>query len=478
MAEIIGRKQAQNELLQLYQSKKAEFAVIYGRRRVGKTYLVREFFKNKFAFYHTALSPFELENKPLQEMQLQNFILSLKRYGAEIEQKITNWMDAFDCLIHLLENKSDGEKTVVFIDELPWMDTPRSGFITSFEHFWNGWAAGKENIILIVCGSATSWISDKLLDNKGGLYGRTTFEMHLAPFTLSECKDYYEYNGIVMDLYDQLQCYMIMGGIPYYMSYLKKGFSLAQNIDSLFFQKGGKLTMEFDRLYASLFSSPTDYIKVIKLLSQKREGYTRAEIAEKTGIPYGGGLTNILNALEVSDFIVRYRYYNHPKKEVYYKLIDFYSLFYLNFMEKKETNNPHFWQDNFLSPSVNAWRGLAFEEVCLAHIDKLKSALGISAVQAEISPWRSRQASEGAQIDLLIERADRVINLCEMKFSVDEFAIDKSYDAVLRKKIQVFTEETKCKKSLHITLVTTYGLKPNEYSGRVQQTVTMYDLFR
>lgn len=478
METIVGRKKEQEELNQLYHSGKAEFVVVYGRRRVGKTFLVREFFGNNFGFYHTGLSPLELEGNKLQEKQLQSFSFSLKRYGAEIDHQPKDWLEAFEMLVHLLERKGKEKRQVIFIDEMPWMDTPRSGFLTAFEHFWNGWAAGQNHLMLIVCGSATSWISDKLIQNKGGLYGRTTYEIHLSPFTLGECEEYFKREHIVMDRYDQLQSYMIMGGIPYYLSYLKKEYSLAQNVDRLFFQKDGKLRQEFDRLFASLFIDPENYIKVVKLLGKRREGYTRAEIAQMTNIPYGGGLTQILKSLEVSDFITPYVYYGRSRRDTYYKLTDFYTLFYLYFLDKKSSTNPNFWQDNLLSPSLNAWRGFSFEEVCFVHCQKIKQALGIASVHTEISSWKSYGREAGnVQIDMLIDRADRVINVCEMKFSTDDFRIDKNYDAELRRKVDVFINETRCRKSLHTTLVTTYGLSKNEYSGKIQNVVTMDDLF-
>lgn len=478
MNSIVGRKKEQEELLRLYNGDKAEFVIVYGRRRVGKTFLIRELFQNKFAFYHTGLSPIELEGEKLQEKQLQNFYFSLKRYGGPSTRQPKDWMEAFEMLISLLEGKGKDERLVIFIDEMPWMDTPRSGFITAFEHFWNGWGAGQKHLMMIVCGSATSWISDKLIQNKGGLYGRSTYEIHLSPFTLGECEEYFRSEDIVMSRYDQLQNYMIMGGIPYYLSYIQKGSSLAQNIDRLFFQKDGKLHQEFDRLYASLFNNPSDYIAVIKLLAKRREGYTRVEIAQHTNIPYGGGLTKILKALEVSDFITSYVHFSQSARYTYYKLTDFYTLFYLYFIEKKGEKNPRFWQDNQLSPTLNAWRGISFEEVCFTHSHKIKQALGITSVQTNISPWRSLSSdSGGAQIDMLIDRADRIINACEMKFSTNDFIIDRKYDAELRRKWDIFMRETKCRKSVHPVIVTTYGLASNEYSNQIQNVITMDDLF-
>lgn len=432
--KIIGRKQESKELLDLYKENKPVFAVIYGRRRVGKTFLVRELFQDKMSFYHTGLSPYELSGQKIMEQQLASFYSSLVRYGSKSKKVPSSWLEAFDALINLLEEQDADKRQVIFIDELPWLDTPRSGFVTALEHFWNGWAAGKQNIMLIVCGSATSWISDKLLNNKGGLFDRTTDEIKLRPFTLGECEEYYQANNIVMS--------------------------------------------KFDRLYSSLFTNAEDCMTIVRLLAQKRQGYTRKEIVSLTKIPNGGGLSATLKSLEVSDFITSYVKYDYPKREVYFRLTDFYSKFYLSFIDGRKTTNPHFWQDNLLTPELTAWRGFTFESLCYYHLPQIKQALGISGVQTEVSPWKSRKEKDGAQIDMIIDRADRVINVCEMKFCEDDFSINAAYDKNLRHKLSTFAEETKCRSSLHLTLVTTYGLKFNEYAGRVQSVVTMDDLFK
>ncbi len=475
---IIARNQEKKELRELYDSGKPELVIIQGRRRIGKTFLIREMFSEDFAFYHTGLSPFELKNNPegLKKMQLDNFYSTLSRFGYEGPRPL-DWLSAFDSLIDLLENQNTGERQVVFIDELPWMDTPRSGFLTAFEHFWNGWGAGRENLMLIVCGSSTSWVSDKIINNKGGLFNRTTCEIKLNALTLKECEEFYNNRDIVFDRYDQLQAYMIMGGVPYYLSLLKKGQSLARNIDSLYFEKNAKLKDEFDRLFHSLFTNAEDCMKIVRLLGNKREGYERKEIAEKARLPYGGGLTDSLKALEESGFITSYVPYNQSVRAKKYKLIDSFCLFYLHFMDKQKSTNERFWQDNLLSPSLNSWRGFAFENVCFSHVQQIKKSLGISGVQAEVSPWKGSTGEDGAQIDMVIDRADRIINLCEMKYCVDDFRIDKSYDKELRRKIDVFSFETRTRKTMHLTLITTYGLQKNEYSGRIQNVVTMDDLF-
>lgn len=478
---IIGRKNEQTILDGLFNSQQAEFVVIYGRRRVGKTFLVREMFENKFTFYHTALSPFEMIEQDadlLYRQQLLVFGESLRRYGDYHNESPKDWLQAFSWLRELLERQPKRKRMLVFLDELPWMDTPRSGFVTAFEHFWNGWGAGQHKLMLVVCGSAASWINDKLLNNTGGLYGRTTREIHLAPFNLAECSSFFKSKNIVMDNYDLLQCYMIMGGIPYYLNYMEKGISLAQNIDNLFFVKGGKLQIEFERLFKSLFLDVKKFMAVVRFLSQKREGLTRKEIAEAMEMTSGGGLTSILQSLEASDFIIKYIPYGGSSRNTRYKLIDLFSLFYLYFIDAKSTTNTKFWQDNIHSPSLNAWRGFSFEEVCYVHQNQIKTALGISGVHCEVMPWRSKLEDDHAQIDMLIDRDDRVINICEMKFSSDDFLIDKQYDAELRNKIQSFVTQSKVKKNPHLTIITTFGLKQNQYSGRVQSLITMEDLIK
>ena len=270
---------------------------------------------------------------------------------------------------------------------------------------------------------------------------------------------------------------MVMGGIPYYLSYIEKGTSLAQNIDRLFFSKSGKLQLEFERLFKSLFSDAGKYIKIVQALSTRREGLTRKEIVEKTGITSGGGLTSILQSLEASDFIIKYVPYGGSSRDTHYKLIDLFTLFYMSFIESGDTMSQNFWQSNLHSASLNAWRGISFEEVCYVHQAQIKKALGISGVHAEIKPWRSKTADDHTQIDMLIDRDDRIINLCEMKYSTGEFSIDKSYDAVLRGKIQSFLQQAPSRKAVHLTLITTYGLKPNKYSSRAQSVVTMDNLF-
>lgn len=472
--EIIGRKQEILELEELYSNGRSEFVVLYGRRRIGKTFLVNELFKDRFTFSHTALSPVEIVGKDLMRMQLRHFTHSLIRYGAEITQEPTNWLDAFFILENMLEKRSADERILVFIDELPWLDTPRSGFLTAFEAFWNGWGSRRSNLMLVVCGSAVSWISDKLLGSKGGLYNRTTAEIKLKQFSLNECEEFFRSRNIMLDRYDILQSYMIFGGVPYYLDFFSKGTSLAGNVDRMIFNRKGKLSNEFERLFSSIFTNPEEAEKVIKALADKRIGYTREELLKQTGIADGGGFTKLLRSLEESDFIRKFRYFGEKAKHTRYRLVDNFCLFHLYFLHRKTTDDPQFWQHNQNSPSVNSWRGFAFENVCADHVWQIKFALGISGVHTETFSWRGREG----QIDLIIDRDDRLINLCECKFSFREFVIDKEYDTVLRERQAAFMEETGTRKSTMMTLITPFGLKRNEYFGRIQNTITSEDLFR
>lgn len=482
---IVAREKEQAVFERLVCEPTAQMLAVYGRRRTGKTFLVREYFDDRFAFKHTAVSPMELKERDkdgelLYRIQLNEFAASLRKYGSKDESPISNWFEAFHRLEALLEKMRGKSKKVVFIDELPWLDTPRANFLSAFEHFWNDWGSGKHNLLLIVCGSATSWMLDNIINNKGGLYGRTNCEMHLHPFTLAETETYLHRRGVTLDRYDVVQTYMLTGGVAYYLSYFQPGLSLAENIDAIFFAENGFLQTEYDRLFTSLFSDNEGYRRIVEVLSRNRYGLTRESIAEQAGISMGGTLSNMLKALVKSDLVTTYWNFGESKKIQYYKLTDMFCLFYLGFVQRNPSNNRTYWCDNQNSPKLNSWRGRAFEDVCFVHQTEVKKALGISGVQAEVYPWHATADGNvaGAQIDMLIDRADRVLNLCEMKFSQDDYVISKDYDEKLRGKIVALQEETGGKRNVQVTLVTTFGLKKNMYSSRVQRVVTMEELFR
>lgn len=469
---IIGRKEEQQILRSAVQSENSEFVAVYGRRRVGKTYLIRETFGYKFTFQHTGLA------KGNTKEQLFSFAISLRDAGYDDCPIPKSWLEAFSLLSTYLKNSTD-EKKIVFLDELPWMDTPRSNFISAFEHFWNGWASARKDIVLIICGSATSWIINKVINDHGGLHNRVTKQIALQPFTLKECEMFAKSKGLEMSRYQLAECYMVLGGIPYYWSLLEKGLSLAQNIDKIIFAKNGKLSNEFNQLYASLFKSPEQYIDIVTALGKKKAGMTREEIIAATDKYSNGALSKVLDELEYCGFIRKYNGFDKKSKQAIYQLIDNYTLFYFKFIQQNENNDEHFWSASIDSAMHRAWSGLAFERLCMAHTQQIKAALGIAGVLSNVYSWRKEadETSDGAQIDLLIDRKDQVINLCEMKYSLSEYIIDAEYEQKLRNKKSVFIDTTNTRKAVHLTMVTTFGIKANAHSGIVQNEITLDDLF-
>ena len=470
--EIIGREAERAALKQYFDSGSPEFLAVYGRRRIGKTFLIREFFHGKFDFYVTGLA------NGKKEEQLKAWNTAIRDCFGGPAEDAENWLDAFTILRNKLEKQKSAKRKVLFLDETPWLDTPKSGFLTALEHFWNGWASGRTDIFLIVCGSATSWVVKNLLQNKGGLHNRVTRRMRLLPFTLKETEAYLNAKEINFGRYRLCEAYMIFGGIPYYLSLLGKGLSLPQNVDALCFADDGVLRLEFDELYATLFKNSDKYIKVVVALCSKAKGLTRDEIIRQSGLASGGGLTRILTELELCGFIRSYPNYSMDDNLCIYQLTDPFSLFYSRFIRGKRPKNQRFWTDNVESPSLSAWKGYAFEQICLSHSDQIKQALGIAAISTEMSSWRSKRSSPGTQIDLLIDRKDGIINLCEIKYSKAEYAITAKEEQQLRNKSVVFQTETRTKKAVHITMVTTYGVTQNSHSGIIQSEVTLDDLFK
>lgn len=476
---MIGRKQEVSELNRIYNRNKAELVAIYGRRRVGKTYLVDETFEGKITFRHAGLSPEKEDPRGLLKLQLEHFYNSLDIQGMEKCDKPTSWLEAFLLLEKFLQAKDDGSRQVVFLDELPWLDTPKSGFVRAFEAFWNTWGCHRKNLMVIVCGSANSWIQDKLINNHGGLYNRVTYEMKLSPFNLSECEQFYKEYNVNMSRYDIVQSYMIFGGIPYYMGYINPKMSLAQNVDNLFFNRNAALRDEYNKLFASIFTNPDVVKNIVRLLYTRNAGYTRKEIVEKLKITDGGSLSKNLNALISSDFVIKYVPFGFGKREEHYKLIDPFCIFYLHFIEGQKKISEKFWQQNATSASISSWRGFAFENVCFNHIEQIKFALGIPAVITETSAWSKKEDdTDGVQIDLLIKRNDNVINMCEIKYYSGPYKVDKEYYAKILGRQAILAEKVSPKISIHSTLITTFGLTDNEYSGAFVNTVTLDDLFR
>ena len=473
MDELFGRKAELKQLDEYVNSGRPEFVALYGRRRVGKTFLIDEYFQRQYAF--SAIGVIDGERNE----QMSAFMQGLRNIGYK-GGKPKSWMDAFYELSKLLESQLiSGSRCVIFIDELPCFDTPKAGFVRAFGHFWNSWASKHKEVMLVVCGSATTWMIENIIDSHGGLHNRITHEMHLQPFTLSETEHMIHSMKIGWDRLAILQMYMAVGGIPYYLSLLQRGESVAQAIDRLFFARNAPLRDEYERLFASLFRKPEPYLEILKVLSSCRQGVTREEIAKAVGTYENGHLSDYLKNLIRCDF-VRYYYTRSTKikkTDGLYQLTDFFVIFYNTFV-KNVTTDEHFWTNHLLSPTINTWFGLAFERVCMAHIPQIKKALGIDRIGTEYYSWRSKESANGAQVDLLIERADRIINLCEIKYSAGQYTISKDEDINIRNRQADFVSETNARYAVVPTMISTFGLKANNYSGGIQSQITMDDLFK
>ena len=473
---LIGRHQEQVILNKALSSSESEMVAIFGRRRVGKTFLVRTFFEDKIDLEFTGV-----QNASLKE-QLKAFSFLVQSYASS-SQEMTQpktWLDAFLQLITVLEsNKKTKRKRIIFFDELPWLITHKSGFLKAFGFFWNNWAS-KNNMMIIICGSAASWMIQKIVKDKGGLHNRITRRIRLKPFNLAETQDFLISKKIKLNHYQSLLIYMIMGGIPHYLKELENGKSAVQNIDKICFSEDGLLLDEFNNLYAALFKNSENHIAIIRALAKNRKGLTRKEIIQHSGLSDGGGLSKNLDELLSSGFIASYYPFGKKTRTSLYRLVDEYSLFYLNFIEKNKRNIQGAWKSLSQSAVFKSWSGYAFESVCLKHIEQVKDALKIGGIYSESSGFvfTGNEYLSGIQIDLLIDRNDQVINICEMKFYQKEFSISKSYAEQLRRKLSIFEEISQTKKQVFLTMITTFGLLENKHSqGLVDNELTMDILF-
>jgi AAA+ ATPase superfamily predicted ATPase len=473
--ELIGRAIERELLQKALNSSKPELIAVIGRRRVGKTYLIRKSFDEFLDFemtgmQHTAMS-----------LQLTNFHNKLTQYSKpELPIKTpANWLEAFNLLQAYLSSKKSNTKKVVFFDELPWIATAKSGFLEALGHFWNDWAA-YNHVVIVICGSAASWMIQQVVHHKGSLHNRITQVIHLQPFTLAETALFLQANQVVLNKYQMVQLYMVTGGIPHYLKEIKKGQSVAQNIDNLCFSPHGLLKDEFAKLYTSLYDKPDYHIAVIRALSTKWMGLTRSQLLEITGFTDGGSFTRTLVELEQSDFIISIPPFNKKKKDTLYRLLDNYSLFYLKFIEGKKKGGEGSFINLERMQSWKTWCGYAFENICFAHLIQIKSALGISAVYTEESSYllKGIAKNKGVQIDMLIDRADGIINICEMKFYDAPFTITSKYAEELREKQNKIKEVAPPKKSTFLTMITCFGLRDNQYvTEMVQSQITIEKLF-
>jgi AAA+ ATPase superfamily predicted ATPase len=475
---IIGREDEIKILDRLLHSREPELLAIYGRRRVGKTFLIKSYYQEHIAFSCTG----QYNGKTKE--QLINFTEQLNLYFPEKNTILvpTTWQEAFSILRECIDSLKGNKKKVIFFDELPWLDSHKSGFLSAFGYFWNVHVAQRHDILVVICGSAASWIIDKVVNNKGGLHNRITQRIRLLPFTLKETESYLQQRNINLDHYQILQMYMVMGGVPAYLKAVERGVSAEQNIENCCFSKDGVLVNEFNNLYAALFNNPHKHIEVIRALSRKNKGLTRSEILEAGKLVTGGAVTTILNELEESGFIQKLYPFGKKEKESLFRLVDEFSLFYLKFMQKNEGHSfqKTDWPGIQKTQAYLGWCGYAFENICVKHVRQIKRALQIGGVHTSVSSWfhSGNDKHNGAQIDLILDRADQCINICEIKFSTKPFVIDKKYAGDLQNKMMVFRQTTDTKKALFLTLITTYGVFDNDFKyQRVDAEVAMQSLF-
>ncbi len=474
--ELIGRKEEQKILRRVLETPGAEFVAVIGRRRVGKTFLINKAFEQHIVFQVTGIQ------NGLMRKQLGNFrdehqerIGQPKRVSPP-----TDWQEAFQWLkLYLTPLCNQDSKPVVFFDEVPWLSGKKSDFLEALGYFWNTWAS-RQPLVIVICGSAASWMTQNVVNNKGGLHNRLTKRIQLMPFNLAETQEYLESRGIRYGHYQVAQIYMAMGGIPHYLKEIMPGQSAIQAIDEVCFSQNGMLRDEFLRLYPSLFANAARHISVIRALGAHHQGITRQKLLETTKFSEGGALTKVLDELAYSGFITQYRPFGKKKKDLLYRLTDEYSLFYLQFIEDNANEGSNIWQAIGQTAAYRSWCGYAFENICLKHISHIKQALGIGSIVAQSSSFfkKGNNEEQGAQIDLVIDRNDHVVNLLEMKFYNETYTITKEYAAQLRRKSSVFRLATGTKKHLAWVFVTTFGVSPNTNSQElVTAEVTLEDLF-
>lgn len=475
--KLIGREKEKEKLDKILLSNQAEFLALYGRRRVGKTFLIRQYLKNNIVFEISGTK------EGSKEQQINNFFAEyLKRtQGQQETLPPKSWHDIFGYLAKYLSSLPQiASKYVVFIDEMPWLDTPKSEFIAALEFFWNQHASKMDNVLLIACGSATSWIQKNLINARGGLYNRITQRIKLLPFNLYETELYLQSLGVKLTQYQILELYMVMGGIPFYLKEIEKGKSATQLIDAICFATDGLLYDEYSQLYHALFKNAEHHVSIVETLAAQPQGMTRTDLAIKTKISEGS-LSKTLDELVECDFISNFQPFLNKKKEAIYKLTDLYSLFYLKFIKPNKSAGGKIWEQLSNQSSYIAWSGYAFENICLMHTHQIKSALGISGVFTKHSSWKFKgnDALPGAQIDMIIDRADQIIHLCEAKFTKENYALTNAYTEQLRLKKTIFKQATETKKAVFTTLLTTYpALKNKYYLEEIDSEVTMDKLFK
>ncbi len=469
---MVGRQEEIKKIQQLLSSNKAQFLAVTGRRRVGKTFLVDSTLRAHYCFSMTGIQNGDTAT------QLVNFSVKLAEYkGDATVQTPRNWQEAFLHLKNYLKTLDSTKKQVVFIDELPWVNAPRSGFVQLLAHFWNDYLSKEPHFLLVICGSATSWISKNIINDPGGLHNRVTEIIHLRPFTIAETKSFLANNGLSLSNLELAKTYMALGGVPFYLETLRKGESFPVGIERICFSPNGILKNEYHNLYQALFNNSSLHQAIVAALAERPKGLSNKDILSITGRQPTGSYRRALQELILSDFVLECTPFQRKKRDSVYRLVDEYSVFYHHFIKGNRKYTPGIWQQLAASQSYKTWAGYAFENLCHKHIESIKKALNIAAVYAEISslyiPGSAKQ--EGFQIDLLIDRKDDCINLCEIKFHSGPYILDKSeYQRLLEKK-QRFLAYTGTRKQVFLTMITNFSLARNQYSDEIVDVALSLD---
>lgn len=458
---MIGRVEQIIQLNEALLSVKSSFIAITGRRRVGKTYLIDEVYKKNICLRVTGIQGEDLKT------QIVNFTEKISEYSNKPIFSIPkNWQETFLHLKSYLKTLPKNKKQVIFLDELPWINTSKSGFIQLLAHLWNDFLSKESHFILVVCGSSTSWITQKIVNDKGGFHNRLTHHIKLNPFTLSETKQFLLTKNIKQSDSSIAEIYMIMGGIPFYLENIKQGESPTVSVERMCFLDGGILKNEYDNLYKAIFESPENHEAIVESLATAKQGLTREEIINKTKISAGGTYKRAIEELLIAGFVVEEYPFGKKKRGSIYRLVDEFSIFYHKFIRENRRNQVGIWQILSNSQSYKIWSGYAFESLCMRHVNEIKKAMGVQNVYAETSSYRhvGDNAVDGFQIDLIIDRKDMAINLCECKFYESTFEITKKYATQLKWRKSAFRYSTSTKKNIFTTLITNHPIKENEYS--------------
>jgi len=469
--EVIGREKQKRDLKYLIKSPKSELVAVYGRRRIGKTYLIRNVYKDDIS-----LEFYGLHNGDDYD-QLNNFKNQIINRNKTLDnnKELKNWQEAFSLLEKYINGLKRAKKKIIFIDEFPWFDTPKSKFLMWFENFWNTYCTKRNDIIVVICGSAASYMVKNIIQNKGGLHNRVTHKIRLLPFDLHETSLFLKSKHIRVEPYDILQLYMAIGGVPYYLDKIKRGMSVTQNIDELFFENDAELANEFDEVFSSLFSNSNTHIAIIKALAKVRKGISRSKLLQQCDLKSSGFTSRVITELMESGFVSEYTGFGKKKREALLRLSDEFSTFYLKFIDGNKNQGSGTWKQLSTKQSYRSWSGFAFESICLKHTQQIKSALGVAKVFSTNSSWHNKDA----QIDLIINRDDNTINLCEMKFHGGPFSIDKKYYENLRNKETAFKDKTKTRKNTNTIMISTFGIIDNSYSlSIIENSITMDALFQ